>query len=296
MASPELNRRLAVAAVGIPLAIFLLWLGGWVLALVIAGLAALGALELFALARPSVGRPFRATGALAAATFVLAAAWDPSGERIGLLLWAGTTLLALALTALAIWSRGVNGQPLASVAITVFGAVFVGGALAHVILLRHLPAGFANGPGWTGAALVAFPITLAWFGDTCAYFGGRAWGKRKLIPQVSPAKTVEGALAGLAGTVFIGAVYAWAVLQLWQGLPVGPLAGAIAGLIISPLAQIGDLAESLLKREAGVKDSGHLLPGHGGVLDRFDSLFYAVPAAYWYLVAVLPLGVEGLPW
>jgi phosphatidate cytidylyltransferase len=137
---------------------------------------------------------------------------------------------------------------------------------------------------------------MAWVGDTCAYFGGRAFGRRKLLPSVSPAKTVEGALSAVVGTVAIGALYAWGVFGIWLNVPIGPVAGALAGLLVSPVAQIGDLAESLFKREAGVKDSGRLLPGHGGVLDRFDSLFFAIPVVYWFLTLALPFFVEGLPW
>lgn len=296
MGASELTKRVGVAAVGIPLAVALLWYGGWLLALVIAGLAVLATLELFGFAEQQGVRPFRGAGAAAAGALVLLAAWDSTGARSGFLMWAGLVLFSLAVAAVAIWRRGVEGRPLAAVAVTVLGAVFIGGAFAHVILLRQLGGGIDATREWTGAALVAFPITLAWIGDTCAYFGGRAWGRRKLMPRVSPAKTVEGALSAVAGTVLTGAVYAGAVLTVWRGLPVGLAAGALAGLLISPLAQIGDLAESLFKREAGVKDSGSLLPGHGGVLDRFDSLFYAVPAAYWYLVAVLPLWAEGVPW
>jgi phosphatidate cytidylyltransferase len=204
----------------------------------------------------------------------------------------------LLLSAASLWLRGPTGGPLAATAVTVFGALFVGGAMSYVLLLRHLDGGGGASPltALQGATLVAYPIALAWIGDTCAYFGGRAWGRRKLMPSVSPGKTVEGAIAGVVGTVTIGLVYAWGIFGVWVGLPISPLAGALGGLLISPAAQIGDLAESLLKREAGVKDSGRLLPGHGGILDRFDSLFFAVPVAYWYLAVLLPRFVEGLPW
>ena len=137
-----------------------------------------------------------------------------------------------------------------------------------------------------GALLVGFPLILTWISDTCAYFGGRAFGRRKLIPAVSPAKTVAGAVAGVLGTVVIGAGYGW-LLDAWVEVPLGPLAGAVGGALVSVVAQAGDLVESLLKREAGVKDSGALFPGHGGLLDRVDSLLFAFPAAYWYLSAVL---------
>lgn len=296
MAASELTRRVAVAAIGVPLAIVVIYIGGCVLAIVIMLLAALGAAEIFGLAEKRGSRAFLAAGCGLAMLYVLAAARDPAGAWTPRILIAVTVGMVLVLSAAAIWRRGVGGAPLGAVATTLFGAVFVGGTLAHVMLLRQLAGGETVGPGWTGAALVAFPITMAWIGDTCAYFGGRAFGRHKLIVRVSPGKTVEGAIAALLGTVAIGAVYAWAVFGQWLDLPIGPASGALAGLLVSPVAQIGDLAESLFKREAGVKDSGRLLPGHGGVLDRFDSLFFAVPVIFWYFVLLLPLWVEGLPW
>lgn len=295
MATSELTKRVAVAAVGIPAAIALLYLGDCWLAVVLMVLAAMGAWEVFDLAGQRGTRAFKVAGAGLAMAYVLAAARDPLGAWVLPYVIGVTVAFVLALSAASIWKRGVAGAPLGAVAITLFGALFVGGTLAHAMLLRQLVPG-EMGRGFTGAALVAFPITLAWVGDSCAYFAGRAWGRRKLIPLVSPAKTVEGATAAVIGTVLTGAVYAWVIFGLWLGLPIDPLSGAIAGLLVSPVAQVGDLAESLFKREAGVKDSGRLLPGHGGVLDRFDSLFFAIPVIYWYFVLVLPFWIEGLPW
>jgi phosphatidate cytidylyltransferase len=298
MAAGELTKRVAVAAVGIPLAIVVLYLGGWVLGTLVALLAAGGTLELYRIAEARGTRPFVVAGAVVAAALVLVAAAQPGEAYVAQVQLYIVFCSVLLLSAASLWLRGVTGGPLAATAVTVFGALFVGGAMSYVLLLRHLDGGGGASPltALQGATLVAYPIALAWIGDTCAYFGGRAWGRRKLMPSVSPGKTVEGAIAGVVGTVTIGLVYAWGIFGVWVGLPISPLAGALGGLLISPAAQIGDLAESLLKREAGVKDSGRLLPGHGGILDRFDSLFFAVPVAYWYLAVLLPRMVEGLPW
>jgi phosphatidate cytidylyltransferase len=296
MAANELGQRVAVAAVGVPIAVVLIYFGGWPLGVVVAVLAALAARELYGLAGQKGTRAFTPFGMLLAGAIVLLSTTFRAEYDATPFIWLFVFVSTLALGGAAIWMRGTGGRPLEAVAVTVFAAVFVGGALSYVLFLRHLSEANASVLPWRGAALVAFPFMLAWVGDTCAYFGGRAWGRRKLIPSVSPGKTVEGAIANLVGTVLVGAVYASLVFQWWQGLPIGPLEGALAGAVVSPAAQIGDLAESLFKREAGVKDSGRLFPGHGGVLDRFDSVFFAVPAAYWYLAALLPLWIEGLPW
>ncbi|MEX0906954.1 MAG: phosphatidate cytidylyltransferase [Gemmatimonadota bacterium] len=288
----ELSRRVAVAAVGIPFALAVLYLGGWPLALVLAGIAAAAATELYRLARQRGARPFTASGAiLAAVPVLLALALEAPGDAAA---WSWRVFLAASLiaTAVAIFRRGVEGAPLAAAAVTVFGALLTGGSLAHALYLRQMPvAVFAAGADrWVGPALLLFPLILTWLSDTTAYFGGRRFGRHKLIPVVSPGKTVEGAVAGVLGTVVTGAVYAHFVFDAWLGLPLGAALGAGIGLIVSPVAQLGDLAESLLKREAGVKDSGTLLPGHGGVLDRFDSLFFTIPTTYWLLAIVLHVG------
>jgi phosphatidate cytidylyltransferase len=296
MPASELTQRVAVAAVGVPVAVVLIYLGGWVLGLALALLAALGTRELYRLAATQGIRAFARFGALLAIVIVLLAAAFRAQDVAAPFIWNGLLAATLILGGAAVWLRRTGERPLEAVAVTITGALLLGGSFACAMFLRHLGQPQPQIEPWRGAALVAFPIALAWVGDSTAYFAGHAWGRHKLIPHVSPGKTVEGAVANLIGTVLIGAVYASLVFQWWQGLPIGPLEGAAAGLILSPAAQIGDLAESLFKREAGVKDSGRLFPGHGGVLDRFDSVLFAVPAAYWYLAALLPLWNEGLPW
>ena len=129
-------------------------------------------------------------------------------------------------------------------------------------------------PAPRGLAWVLTVILAIWIGDSVALFSGRAFGKRKLAPLISPNKSQEGALAGLLASMLVGAVS-------FQGFGLGDWKlGLIAGAVIGVAGQIGDLAESVLKRQAGVKDSGSLIPGHGGVLDRIDALLFAFPAGF----------------
>ena len=128
--------------------------------------------------------------------------------------------------------------------------------------------------------MVVFPMAVAWLGDTAAYFVGSLYGKRKLIPSVSPGKTIEGGLAGLACAILVGGVMGWFPLEFHADNGLSALIGGSLGLVLGIGAQLGDLAESVMKREAGVKDSGDFFPGHGGILDRFDALIFTIPMAY----------------
>ncbi len=145
--------------------------------------------------------------------------------------------------------------------------------LAHLTLLRSLSE---EGPAWVFLALAA-----VWGGDSAAYYAGRRWGRRLLYPAVSPRKTWEGAAAGVAGTLAgVAVTRAW----LLPGVPAGHVLAL--GLAAAVFGQLGDLCESLLKRGAGAKDSGALLPGHGGLLDRLDSLLFVAPLVYYYVRAL----------
>jgi phosphatidate cytidylyltransferase len=287
MAASELSRRLAVAAVGIPAVVVAVWLGGWVLAGLLAAAAAGAAWELYRMAAGLGTRAFVVPGCLLAAGFPLTAAAVPDPSVAAGRFWLLLLLATLLLSAAAIWRRGVSGRPLASVGVTLLAALLTGGTLAYGVFLRTMDAagGVRPADALSGSLLVGFPLILTWVSDSGAYFGGRALGRRKLIPAVSPGKTVEGAVSGVLSTVAAGVFYAW-LLQL-AGIPLALWAGGLGGALMSVVAQVGDLSESLLKREAGVKDSGTFFPGHGGLFDRVDSLLFTVPVAYWYLSLIL---------
>jgi len=163
-------------------------------------------------------------------------------------------------------------QSAAEIALLVMGIMYVPLMLTHLVWLRALPDGIA----WLFLMLV-----IVMSGDTAAYYVGSAIGKRKLYPVVSPNKSVEGALGGLCGSL-LGTLIAKGTF--FPGLSLGDC--IVTALVIGMLGQVGDLFESMLKRSFGVKDSGALIPGHGGILDRLDSILFAAPATYYYALFV----------
>src|SRR5215208_4054635 len=213
-------------------------------------------------------------------------------------------VVALAVLAATIWLRGVEGRPLTAAAATLLGVAYTAGMLSYgyairyhdvvrgydTVSIRFASLGPLHVPIAPGGVLLIFPLVLTWASDIGAYFVGRAIGGRKLIPSVSPGKTVAGAVGGLAASMVVSWLYARSVLVPVASLGFAPWAALGFGAIISLAAQIGDLFESLLKREGGVKDSSRIIPGHGGILDRFDSLIFVLPVAY-LLLGWLPIPV-----
>jgi phosphatidate cytidylyltransferase len=255
--------RLVVAAAGIPLVLGLVYLGGWW----VFGLAAVAATialhEFWLLARPlSPLAPAGYVGGLLALV----------GAELGGVTWmVGGVLTTLALAFLLKGISGARQTPTASISATLMGAVWIGFGLAFVILLRHAP---------DHGRLAAITLMIAvWGGDTFAYAGGRLLGRHKLAPMTSPGKTWEGFVFGTVATIFIVfvALYKQHYLTVTQSI--------VLGAVLAIASPLGDLFESLLKRDMKVKDTGRLLGGHGGVLDRMDALLFAAPAAYFCILA-----------
>jgi phosphatidate cytidylyltransferase len=279
---------LIVSAVGIPLTVYVIYSGVWPLGILMAASAVVGAREYYSL-RPDETVPFGWLGGTLAGALPLLAAFYPDYRTFTSWAFAmvlGTALLALALS---LWSRWPGGRPMDAASRTIMGALYTGGALSFWVLLRGLPEQVSSeATAFHGAALLIFPVWVTWLGDTFAYACGSRWGRAKLIERVSPKKTVVGAFGGLAGSVVAGGVFA----QLWLSeVPEFGLSWQLGAALSVPIAlvgQVGDLTESVLKRDAGVKDSSHLLPGHGGILDRMDALFFTVPLTYAMLLLIRP--------
>jgi phosphatidate cytidylyltransferase len=273
----NLAQRIGFAAVAIPLALAIVWYGGWPLVALVAVVGALGTSELYGLLRRTGAAPLDFLGlgaAVLCAPAVYAHQRAPDGIVGTAWPYAGALWLIL-VPAVALWRRSPTERPLEAVAVTVFGALYAGALPVFLIDLRHS----GHGPrSWAGAWLVFFPLVVTWVVDTAAMFGGRAFGGPKLAPTISPGKTRSGSAAGVLGGLAVAPVFAFGVFPaVGVSASLGQLL-LIAG-VLSVVGQVGDLAESLFKREAGVKDSSHLIPGHGGVLDRFDSLYFVLPVA-----------------
>jgi phosphatidate cytidylyltransferase len=279
----ELVRRLATAAVALPLLLGgMLWAPPLVGFVIVTIAVALGAWEYDALLVAKGLRPLRVAGAvvLAAAYANVALRWPWGVESAGVPgssvtvighllvpLWPLAALLVL--TSLVLRASDF-ARDVPAAALTLLGAVYLGGLGGSIAALRIM------GPIADGSWRVVLLLAIVMAADTAAYFTGRALGRHKLAPAISPGKTVEGAVGGLAG----GILGALAVRGAGFALPVGH--AVVLGALVAIAAMAGDLVESLLKRWAGVKDSGALFPGHGGMLDRLDSLLFGGAVLYYY--------------
>lgn len=261
--------RLATAAVGVPVILTLMFIAPpWALYLLVLAASLVGSWELFAMTHPH-DRFSQAVGVLLSAVASLAVYFYSGDARVMVTLLVSIPAVGPLFTLVRLGA--IETAALRACAMG-FGPLFVAASLALLAVMRK------DHPGSVGGGFVALSLGLAWLGDTGAYFAGRFLGRHKLYEAVSPKKTVEGALGGLAASV------AWAVLgSFWYLRGELPIAHAVPLAIgAATLGQAGDLGESLLKRSTGVKDSSHIVPGHGGVLDRVDAVIVTTIAVFLY--------------
>jgi phosphatidate cytidylyltransferase len=235
----------------------------------------LGLLEFYRMVRPKGLEPTVWFGLLAALGVVWVAYRPQSIPADFLVTAALLLLLGLALRHPEL-PRRVEG-----VAVTLFGVLYVGWLSAHLVLLRELP--WSAGTAYDlGASFVFLAFLVTWSCDTGAFFFGRAFGRTRPWARISPRKSVEGSVAG-----FAAAVAAAFVARAWFAPYLSPADAAAVGMLVGVFAQVGDLVESLFKRDSSHGDSSDLIPGHGGVLDRFDSVYFGAPIVFYYLKLVV---------
>ena len=272
-----LKKRIITSLWFVPLLVIVVWFGGepgFTALMVIFGI--LAALEFYRMVAISKAPPLTYFGLIWTALFIL----SRNSELLAILesylkpVPVTPFLLTAAVVPPLLWllSRRQKEGAFTTWAWTIAGILYVGWLLSHLVALRGLDAG----RNW-----VFFALFTTWASDTTAFFIGRKLGRHKLAPNISPGKTWEGATGGILGAIIVSILFFTATpfhlpLTYWQAIPLS--------ILVSIFGQVGDLVESLLKRNMGVKDSGKLMPGHGGVLDRMDSIIFAGIVVYYYVI------------
>jgi phosphatidate cytidylyltransferase len=280
----------------IPSVIWVIFVGGLLYLAVVVGIVLLGLREFYGLIEEKGAHPLFGFG-LAAGAALPVVAYVGNEYHATILM----TAVLLAVMVAQVGKAQIT-EALASLSGTFFGVFYVGWLLSHAVVLRQFhevvvskwgASAAVDLPEGVGVFYMLFVLTAVVGCDAGAYFGGRAWGKRKLAPQISPGKTVEGALAGIGGGIVAGLVlkviFDVALPQLSASFSL--LTALLFAFVLSIVGIIGDLVESLLKRDAKAKDTGSLLPGMGGILDRIDSNLLAIPVMYYLLLAYTYLRV-----
>ncbi len=273
--------RIGSAAVLLPFTITVVWWSPWSTAAAVVALIAICLLEIYGAFIHAGYQPNRWLGM----TLAMALAGAIVADRlIGLDLTAAVVAFSIIIGLIDALRHHERKGILADWALTIAGAMYIGGLASHLVLVRVLETplqpgplrdlGLAPGAGW-----LYLICAVTWMQDTIAYFVGKSYGRHLMTPNLSPKKTWEGAAGGMAGAILGGVLAVWICglpIPLWGGALLG-----VAGGIVGPL---GDLAESMIKRQAGLKDAGHLIPGHGGMLDRVDSFIFTAPVLYYLIL------------
>lgn len=278
-----MKARFISGLIGLPLLVILIFVGqGQVFAIAVAGLAMLALVEFY--------RGVRMTGANVQEwighAFVLLFVYSATNHyhSKGLLFNVQPVMTLLLITALTIELARSNRDPIKDIGGTFLGVAYPSWLFSYLVALRFIGGTFTVQPwGWSvssGVWFVLLVVLSAWTSDTFALLIGRKWGKHKLAPILSPGKTWEGAFAGVVGCCLIS----WAMTAM---VDIARMNAVVFGVAIAIASLFGDLAKSSIKRSLGIKDFGSIIPGHGGVLDRFDGLLFASPLLYYYVTMVL---------
>jgi phosphatidate cytidylyltransferase len=271
----SLGLRIASGVLFVPLLVLLARAGGLAFVAFVALEVVLGLNEFYRMMRGKGLRPYPLLGLLCG----LGVVWKtlrPHQSQSDLLL-TGAVLVTLGL---GLRRPDLKGR-VEGMAVTLFGVLYVGWLSAHLVLLRELPWR-AGTPYADGALYVLLAFFLTWSCDTAAYAVGRLLGRTRPWTRISPRKSLEGAVGGL-----LGAIVAAFVARAWFAPFLDVRDAAVLGVGVGLFAQVGDLVESMLKRDARAGDSSDFIPGHGGILDRFDSLYFAAPLVFYYLKIVV---------
>ncbi len=267
-----LRDRVLVTAVLLPIGLVLVYLGGYFYFGLIALMVGLAAWEFGNLFWAGGYQPARYLIVLGVLAFLIGRYWAGFASSDWVL--AFFILISMVYHLIA-FERG-RDQAATDFAITLAGGLYLGWLGAYLISIRTLP----NGMWWF---LLALPSV--WAADSAAYFYGRKFGKHKMVPRLSPKKSWEGYIAGIFGGVFIGTLFAYLIsFQTPPGSGFTLLNGAIMGLVMSIFPTLGDLGESMIKRQVGIKDSSNILPGHGGLFDRIDSWLWGAVISYYLII------------
>ncbi len=274
-----LRQRLLVAIIGLPLGLAAIILGGYFLFGFGVVLTLLGLHEYYGLVRPY--RPNLLVGYVSGVAVVVCCFIYAKFPKLGFSGQEGILMgLALMMVMIFLWSLlgKIGAHLVGRIALTAFGVLWVGVGFSYIMLVRFMTHGLT---------LSILLVVCTVVSDTFAYFVGRAIGRHRLAPRVSPKKTVEGAIGGL-----VGAMLAALLVSVYADWDMSKGYAVILGLVVGLVGQWGDLFESAVKRDFQVKDSGKLLPGHGGILDRFDSFLFAGVATYWVSIALFGSAVR----
>jgi len=273
-------QRILTAAVAVPILYAIFRIGGVLYLLFILALILVGQLEFAKLLR-SRNYPEQKVSGLVFSLLLAVAAYI--GYFYFMMAFTGAVVLVLVFEL----RRGREGEKVVRAGITLFGIIYLGWLLGHAVLLRnigdikHVSEFALNAQGLRdpGFFFIFFTVACTFLNDTGAYFTGLRLGKKKLAPDISPGKTVEGTIGGIIACILTGII-----VNYGFGSPLNSDWTILFSLLIAVSAVFGDLVESAIKRGAGIKDTGDIVPGHGGVLDRFDSLIFVFPVSYYFVL------------